>query len=61
MALAKIKSNILKKITLLFILLTISTVVKSQQIPTKDLQKGQETVVNFFEALSVRDSVRLKT
>ena len=45
---------------MLFILLTISTVVKSQQIPTKDQQKVQETVVDFFEALSVRDSISLK-
>lgn len=62
MALAKRinKINIMRKITMLFILLTISTVVKSQQIPTKDQQKVQETVVDFFEALSVRDSISLK-
>ena len=50
----------MKKITLLLILLTASTVVKAQQLLTKDQQKVQETVVEFFEALSNRDSIALK-
>ncbi|WP_395050379.1 hypothetical protein [Flavobacterium sp.] len=51
----------MKKITLLIILLASSTMIKAQQIITKDQQKVQETVINMFEALSVRDSARLKT
>lgn len=45
---------------LLIILLGSSMVLKAQQILTKDQQKVQETVVNFFEALSNRDSIALK-
>lgn len=50
----------MKKITLLIILLTIPKVGNAQQLLTKDQQKVQETVVNFFEALSKRDSIALK-
>ncbi len=50
----------MKKITLLFILLTISSVVKAQQTLTKDQQEVQQAVVQLFEALSERDSVSLK-
>jgi hypothetical protein len=51
----------MKKITqLIIILLTFSTSVKAQQLITKDQQNVQETVVNFFEALSNRDSIALK-
>jgi hypothetical protein len=51
----------MKKITqLIIILLTFSTSVKAQQLITKDQQNVQETVVNFFEALSNRDSIVLK-
>ena len=50
----------MKKITLLIILLTIPKVGNAQQLLTKDQQKVQETVVNFFEALSNRDSIALK-
>lgn len=45
---------------LLIILLVCSTVLKAQQLPTKDEQKVQKTVINFFEALSNRDSIALK-
>lgn len=48
------------KTTLLIIFLATSTVVKAQTILTKDQQKVQETVINFFEALSNRDSIALK-
>jgi ketosteroid isomerase-like protein len=51
----------MKKITLLFIVLAISTVIKAQQIPTKDQEIAQQTIINMFEALSMRDSVNLKT
>jgi len=51
----------MKKITqLIIILLTFLTSVKAQQLITKDQQNVQETVVNFFEALSNRDSIALK-
>jgi ketosteroid isomerase-like protein len=50
----------MKKITLLFILLASSTVLKAQHTITNEQQKVQETVVKFFEALSNRDSIALK-
>lgn len=50
----------MKKIALLIILLTISTIVKAQQILSKDQLEVQKTVINFFEALSTRDSLSLK-
>jgi ketosteroid isomerase-like protein len=50
----------MNKIMLLIILLGSSMVLKAQHILTKDQQKVQETVVNFFEALSNRDSIALK-
>nr|WP_315149046.1 nuclear transport factor 2 family protein [uncultured Flavobacterium sp.] len=46
---------------LLIILLSTSTVVKAQQNTTKEQQNAQQTVINMFEALSMRDSVSLKT
>ncbi len=46
---------------LLIILLSTSTVVKAQQNTTKEQQIAQQTVINMFEALSMRDSVSLKT
>lgn len=45
---------------LLLILLIISTIINAQQTLSKDQQKVQETVVNFFDALSNRDSIALK-
>ena len=50
----------MKHITLLITLLVASTVVNSQKILSKDQLEVQETVVNFFEALSNRDSIALK-
>ncbi len=50
----------MKKITLLILLLTASTVLKAQYIVTKEQKKVQETVVEFFDALSNRDSIALK-
>lgn len=50
----------MKKTIFLIILLVSSTVIKAQQLITKDQQKVQEAVVNFFEALSNRDSIALK-
>lgn len=50
----------MKKLTLLIFLLTTSNLVKAQQLLTKEEQKVHETVVNFFEALSNRDSIALK-
>ncbi len=58
LALAEIKK--MKKITLLVILLTTSFLVKAQQLPTKEEKNVQQTVVEFFEALSNRDSITLK-
>lgn len=53
-------SKTMKKITLLIILLITSFLVKAQQLPTKEEQKVQQTVVGFFEALSNRDSIALR-
>ena len=51
----------MKKTMLLLILLATSTLLKAQQILTKDQKIAQQTVINMFGALSVRDSVSLKT
>jgi hypothetical protein len=51
----------MKKITLLIFLLTIYSGLKAQQLPSKEKQIAQQTVINMFEALSMRDAVRLKT
>ncbi len=50
----------LKKITLLIITISLSTLLQAQQLFTKDQQKVQKAVVKMFEALSNRDSVCLK-
>lgn len=50
----------MKKISLLIILLASFTCSKAQQMPTKEQQKAQQTVINMFDALSTRDSVKLK-
>ncbi len=50
----------MKKITLLIILLTSSSIVKAQHVLSKDQLEVQQTVVEFFEALSNRDSIALK-
>ena len=50
----------LKKIIILILAIYISTFLHAQQQLTKDQQEVNQTVINFFEALSNRDSVRLK-
>lgn len=50
----------MKKITLLIILLITSSLVKAQKVLSKDQLEVQETVIEFFEALSNRDSIALK-
>jgi len=49
-----------KKITLLIITISFSTLLQAQQVFTKDQQEVQQTVIKMFEALSNRDSVSLK-
>jgi len=49
-----------KKITFLVITAFLSTFLLAQQSLTKDEREVQQTVINFFEALSNRDSVNLK-
>ncbi len=51
----------MKKMSLFIILISVSTLLKAQQLMTKDQQRVQKTVVELFEALSNRDSVSLKT
>jgi ketosteroid isomerase-like protein len=51
----------MKKITLLTLLFITSSIVKSQQLITKDQLAAQQTIVKMFDALSNRDSVALKT
>ena len=48
------------KIALLLITLLLSTFLKAQQLLSKDQQEVQQTVINFFEALSDRDSLAIK-
>ena len=50
----------LKKISLLILALSLSTRLPAQPSLTKDQQKVQQAVINFFESLSNRDSVSLK-
>ena len=50
----------MKAITLLLLVLSLSRVAHAQQSLTKDQQDVQNTVINFFETLSNRDSVKLK-
>lgn len=51
----------LKRISLLTIAMALSIVLQAQQAITKDQLKVQQTVINFFESLSNRDSVSLKS
>lgn len=51
----------LKRISLLTIAMAISIVLQAQQAITKDQLKVQQTIINFFESLSNRDSVSLKS
>ena len=51
----------MRKIVLLILTISISTLLQAQQLFTKDQQEVQQTVVKMFEALSNQDSVSLKT
>lgn len=53
--------NHVKKTSLLIIAISFSTLLQAQQSLTKDQQVIQQTVINFFESLSNRDSVSLKS
>lgn len=50
-----------KRISLLIIAMSFSILLQAQQSLTNDQQAVQQTVINFFEALSNRDSVSLKS
>ena len=50
----------MKKIIILILAIYFSTMLKAQQQLTKDQQEVHQTVINFFGALSNRDSVSLK-
>lgn len=50
----------IKKTTLLLILIALSPVLQAQQSLSKEQKPVQQTVARFFEALSNRDSVQLK-
>jgi ketosteroid isomerase-like protein len=51
----------MKKISLLLIAFSISTLLIAQKAVTVNEQAVQQTVVKFFDALSNRDAVSLKT
>jgi len=57
----EIKSRMVKSISLLIFAMTLSIVLQAQPSLTKDQLKIQQTVINFFESLSYRDSVSLKS
>ena len=50
----------MKKIIILLLAFHFSTLLQAQQQLTKAQQEVHQTVINFFEALSNRDSVSLK-
>jgi len=50
----------LKKIIILILAIYISTLLHAQQQLTKDQQEVNQTVINFFEAISNRNSADLK-
>jgi len=50
----------LKKIIILILAIYFSTLLQAQQQLAKDQQEVHQTVINFFGALSNRDSVSLK-
>ena len=56
-----IKFYEMKKVTLLLFAFLFSTVLMAQQSATTNQQDVQQTVIRFFDALSNRDSVNLKT
>lgn len=51
----------MKTISLLILVISLSRVVQAQQLLTKNQQDVQKTVIKFFETLSNRDSVTLKS
>jgi len=51
---------LLRKILFLIVAIYFSPLLRGQQLFTKSQQQVQQTVINFFEALSKRDSVSLK-
>lgn len=51
---------ILKTLRLLIILISFSTLGMAQQVQTNDQLNVQKALINFFEALSNKDSVSLK-
>lgn len=51
--------QVLKRTSLLTIVISLSFSLLAQ--PTKDKLEVQQTVINFFQALSERDSVKLKS
>jgi len=50
----------LRRILFLIAAISFSPLLRGQQLFTKSQQQVQQAVVNFFEALSKRDSVELK-
>ena len=50
----------MKKISLLFIVISISAMVQAQEQLIESRQEVQHTVIKMFDALSSRDSVSLK-
>ena len=50
----------MRKIILLFIAISFSTLLQAQQVFNKDQREVQQSVINLFEALSKRDSISLK-
>ncbi len=53
--------KIMKKIALLLLACSISSMLMAQEPLTADQQAVQQTVIQMFDALSNRDSVSLKT
>jgi len=54
------KLLLMKTISLLIIVISLSRLVLAQQPLTKDQQDVQKTIIDFFETLSNRDSLNLK-
>lgn len=51
----------LQRISLLFITMSLSALMQAQPSLTKDEQHVRQTVIDFFESLSRRDSIGLKS
>lgn len=54
------KNTTLKKLTCLLIAIFATACLHAQQLFSKEQQQIQQAAVKFFDALSARDSVRLK-